>query len=101
MNLCRDCNSEYATPGTCNCFAPGGKRAPRTGPPESGDEKFARELVERAGQQLQPTRPVFPVFVPSLRERGVGDPTFGCPCLPENGGSGICGCYRPSVTFTA
>ena len=26
MNLCRDCNSEYATPGTCNCYAPGGKR---------------------------------------------------------------------------
>ena len=26
MNLCRDCNSEYAAPGTCNCFAVGGKR---------------------------------------------------------------------------
>lgn len=26
MNHCRDCNSDYATPGTCNCFAPGGKR---------------------------------------------------------------------------
>lgn len=28
MNLCHDCNSSYATPGSCNCFAPGGKRAP-------------------------------------------------------------------------
>jgi hypothetical protein len=27
MNHCRDCNSDYATPGTCNCFAPGGKRS--------------------------------------------------------------------------
>jgi hypothetical protein len=27
MNHCRDCNSDYATPGTCNCFAPNGKRA--------------------------------------------------------------------------
>lgn len=26
MNHCRDCNSDYAAPGTCNCFAPGGKR---------------------------------------------------------------------------
>lgn len=26
MNHCRDCNSDYATPGTCNCFALGGKR---------------------------------------------------------------------------
>lgn len=26
MNHCRDCNSDYATPGTCNCFAVGGKR---------------------------------------------------------------------------
>ena len=31
MNHCFDCNSSYAVPGTCNCFAPGGKRAPRTG----------------------------------------------------------------------
>lgn len=28
LNHCRDCNSDYATPGTCNCFAPGGKRDP-------------------------------------------------------------------------
>jgi hypothetical protein len=27
MNHCRDCNSDYTTPGTCNCFAPGGKRS--------------------------------------------------------------------------
>jgi hypothetical protein len=27
MNLCMDCHSYYSTPGTCNCFAPGGKRA--------------------------------------------------------------------------
>lgn len=27
MNVCYDCNSSYETPGTCNCFAPGGKRA--------------------------------------------------------------------------
>lgn len=26
MNHCRDCNSDYAMPGTCNCFAVGGKR---------------------------------------------------------------------------
>ncbi len=26
MNHCFDCNSDYATPGSCNCFAPGGKR---------------------------------------------------------------------------
>lgn len=26
MNQCHDCNSSYATPGTCNCFAVGGKR---------------------------------------------------------------------------
>lgn len=26
MNHCRDCNSDYEKPGTCNCFAPGGKR---------------------------------------------------------------------------
>lgn len=26
MNHCHDCNSDYQTPGTCNCFAPGGKR---------------------------------------------------------------------------
>lgn len=26
MNHCYDCNSGYTTPGTCNCFAPGGKR---------------------------------------------------------------------------
>lgn len=26
MNHCRDCNSDYASPGTCNCFAVGGKR---------------------------------------------------------------------------
>lgn len=26
MNHCCDCNSDYATPGTCNCFAVGGKR---------------------------------------------------------------------------
>lgn len=28
MNHCHDCNSDYQTPGTCNCFAPGGKRDP-------------------------------------------------------------------------
>jgi hypothetical protein len=28
MNHCHDCNSSYAVPGTCNCFATGGKRAP-------------------------------------------------------------------------
>lgn len=26
MNHCRDCNSDYTQPGTCNCFAVGGKR---------------------------------------------------------------------------
>ena len=26
MNHCHDCNSDYATPGTCNCFAVGGRR---------------------------------------------------------------------------
>jgi hypothetical protein len=26
VNHCFDCNSSYATPGTCNCFAVGGKR---------------------------------------------------------------------------
>lgn len=37
MNHCHDCNSDYTTPGTCNCFAPGGKRyaapAPTLAPP--------------------------------------------------------------------
>lgn len=28
MPHCFDCNSSYETPGTCNCFAVGGKRAP-------------------------------------------------------------------------
>jgi hypothetical protein len=28
MNFCMDCYSYYSTPGTCNCFAAGGKRAP-------------------------------------------------------------------------
>ena len=32
----------------------------------------------------------------SLRERV--DPTAGCPCRVENGGSGICGCIRGSMT---
>lgn len=34
MNHCHDCNSDYARPGSCNCFAPGGKRyaAPMTIP---------------------------------------------------------------------
>ena len=32
MNHCHDCNSDYATPGTCNCFAPGGKRATAPAP---------------------------------------------------------------------
>jgi hypothetical protein len=27
MNHCYDCNSGYTQPGTCNCFAAGGKRA--------------------------------------------------------------------------
>lgn len=27
MNICFECNSAYREPGTCNCFAPGGKRA--------------------------------------------------------------------------
>lgn len=27
MNICLDCNSAYREPGTCNCYAPGGKRA--------------------------------------------------------------------------
>lgn len=27
---CLDCNSTYTVPGTCNCFAPGGKRWLRT-----------------------------------------------------------------------
>lgn len=26
MNHCHNCNSDYAAPGTCNCFAVGGKR---------------------------------------------------------------------------
>ena len=30
MNHCFDCNSSYSEPGTCNCFAVGGKRYPRT-----------------------------------------------------------------------
>lgn len=25
------------------------------------------------------------------------DPTAGCPCRPENGGNGVCGCYRPNA----
>jgi hypothetical protein len=29
VNYCYDCNSGYSKPGTCNCFAPGGKREPR------------------------------------------------------------------------
>lgn len=29
MNICLDCNSMYREPGTCNCYAPGGKRAPK------------------------------------------------------------------------
>jgi len=29
VNVCLDCNSLYDRPGTCNCFAPGGKRGPR------------------------------------------------------------------------
>jgi hypothetical protein len=28
MNFCIDCNSLYSRPGTCNCWAPGGKRDP-------------------------------------------------------------------------
>lgn len=28
MNHCHDCNSDYSAPGTCNCFAAGGKREP-------------------------------------------------------------------------
>lgn len=27
MNFCCDCNSLYTQPGTCNCYAPDGKRA--------------------------------------------------------------------------
>lgn len=29
MNHCHDCNSDYSQPGSCNCFALGGKRAVR------------------------------------------------------------------------
>lgn len=29
MNYCRKCQSDYSTPGTCNCFAPI-RVAPRT-----------------------------------------------------------------------
>ena len=32
VNHCLDCNSTYTQPGTCNCFAPGGKRALTVGP---------------------------------------------------------------------
>ena len=32
MSHCHDCNSSYDTPGTCNCFAFGGKRALQIGP---------------------------------------------------------------------
>lgn len=32
MNHCRDCNSDYSSPGTCNCFAVGGKRYARAYP---------------------------------------------------------------------
>jgi len=37
MNHCHDCNSSYSEPGTCNCFAFGGKRAPRYGWGGNGD----------------------------------------------------------------
>lgn len=36
-------------------------------------------------------------------QRAVADPvdrTAGCPCRPENGGSGICGCIMGGVQIT-
>jgi hypothetical protein len=46
VNHCHDCNSDYSTPGTCNCFAPGGKRY--------------------AGTQGGPFAPV-PIYVPPIQ----------------------------------
>jgi hypothetical protein len=64
MNLCRNCNSEYAQPGTCNCFAPGGLRF------------------------VPPPAPVFvpwvrpaPVFAPWFQPT----PTTGTPVVPPYG----------------
>lgn len=51
MNHCRDCNSDYATPGTCNCFAVGGKRHSAGTPVQPG---------------WYPYTPWYPNYVPIL-----------------------------------
>lgn len=48
-------------------------------------ERMAREKFERMSPQ--PTT-------------GPADPTRGCPCRPENGGSGVCGCILGGPRIT-
>jgi hypothetical protein len=50
----------------------------------------AAELTEMAQRLMSQPREVFPRV----------DRTASCPCRPENGGSGICGCIMGGMTIT-
>jgi hypothetical protein len=45
VNICLDCNSMYREPGTCNCWAPGGKRAPKEQAGSTGTITIKPEIV--------------------------------------------------------
>lgn len=83
MNHCLDCNSMYATPGSCNCFAPGGKRA----------------AFQPYAPTVAPT--VVPITTPGvLPHDGTGAPYPGWVWISEAGG-GREAMSTPTVTITS
>lgn len=89
MNLCLDCNSTYSTPGTCNCFAPGGKRAQKPETLKIGDHDVTVEPIPWA-------HPIMPYDQGWYRVS-----SHQCPnCGGSFVGSHICGYYNPALSPT-
>lgn len=79
MNHCHDCNSTYAEPGTCNCFAVGGKR-------HGGGNPW-----------VAPTYPSVP-YVPGTDGGWGSNSGYQCPlCGGFYIGSHSCGTYNPHI----
>lgn len=74
MNHCHDCNSSYVNPGTCNCFAPGGKRAQTETPDISPEVRDAIRKLKEGGVVTIPATPRVKPWAPSTGSTG----TYRC-----------------------
>ena len=62
-------------------------------------EERAREMLAVAGRRTEGPTQIF-TLPPAAASWDPSDRTRNCPCRPENGGSGVCGCILSGPKIT-